>query len=166
MKKKAKQGYEYRYPKRDFLIYPNKYGELFIVLPVCFCTFFLKGGGWFFAILILVTWFILAIAWTNKYYRQDCERKGKKILYKDGEPVQIPHDFHDDPHTHKHDELHFLFHSKTQKWESRQEVIDRYKREIEEYPEGSSMREFTQKLNDVAFKKIDECWQDDILNGR
>lgn len=126
---KKKRELRTEYPKRPFLIYPKKYNELFIVIPICFVMFFLKGGGWVYSILVLIFWFIFAVHWSKVIWEQDCRQKGRYNIYIGDECINQPErkDFHDDSQFHKCDELHFLYHSDTKRWESHEEFKERWK---------------------------------------
>lgn len=128
--KKIKQNGNLRieYPERAFLIYPRKYNELFLVLPICFVMFFLEGGGWVYSILTLIGWFVFAIHWSQKYWEYECQQRENYKVYRDDVWINRPdpYDFHKDSQFHVHDELHFLY-KKNKGWESREEFMERWK---------------------------------------
>lgn len=163
-KQKENKEWSVKYPKCPYFIYPNKYDELFWVIPVCAIMFFIKGGGWVYSIIALIAWFFFARMWTKRLWQQECRQKGKIIVLHNGEPLPEPeHDFHDDSQFHKHDELHFLYDIKTKKWESRQEVKDRT---IKKEYTDLEIRMHSKELDETVFRKLEECWEDKIKNGR
>ena len=156
---KKNEGIRKEYPKRPFLIYPNKYNELFIILPICFIMFFIKGGGWVYSIIVLVLWFVIAIHWSKQIWIDECERKGRYNIYINGEWVNKPkpHDYHEDGMYHKRDELHYhYFHGK---WESREEVLERYREAEEKDPSCKS-------INEKLLAAYDKDYYEHIRKGK
>ena len=129
MKRKTKPTeWRIEYPKRPFIIYPKKYDELFLVLPICFVMFFLKGGGWGYSLCLLVSWFIFAACWSQNYWKNECQQKQNIKIYHGDEWINRPDqtDFHKDSQFHVHDELHFLY-KQNKGWESHEEFKERWK---------------------------------------
>ena len=160
--KKKKKGLYIEYPKRPFLIYPSKYNELFLILPICFVMFFIKGGGWAYSIVVLSAWFIISILWTKRYWESECSEKGMCNVYYDGEWLNDPEkediDFHKDPRSHKYDELHFLYDDEKKQWISHDELKQRYDKYIEDDPNNREYHERT-------LKKIEAAHDEWIMRG-
>lgn len=160
MKRIPKEGYYYEYPKRPFLIYSVKYNDLFWLLPICFVMFFIKGGGWVYSIIVLALWFIIAVHWSKTLWIQECQAKGQYKLYYNGEWINQhkPTDFHDDPRNHKHDELHFVYNNKENRWKSREEV------ELE-YEEWAKEAPYMKDTIKRGFEQLEAGWKENIKNG-
>ena len=126
--RKGNQEWSIEYPERPFFIYPRKCNELFLLIPICFVMFFLKGGGWFYSICLLIAWFVFAAHWSQKYWECECQQAKRFKLFHGDEWINRPNpaDFHQDSQYHKHDELHFLY-KQNSGWESHQEFKERWK---------------------------------------
>ena len=160
--KKTKHKFEIKYPNRPYLIYPVKYNELFVILPICFVMFFLKDNGWVYSILLLIAWFVIAIHWSKVIWINDCQEKGLGNIYLDGEWINKPkpHDFHDDPVTHKSDELHFLYKYDEKRWYSHEEIKNQYEEEIK-----NAKDEFDVKLIKTTLRLLEEAYYDNVKRG-
>ena len=156
---KKKTGLYVKYPPCPHFIFPKKYDELFWVLPICFVMFFVKGGGWAYSIAAIVVWVIFARLQTKRLWRSYCWEKEDFTMMRDGKPVpEPPHDFHYDSINHKKDDLHYVYHLKEGRWESRQEIYEKYQKESEEKP-------YLKELNDVVLRKLDAVWEDQKRRG-
>ena len=152
------------FPNRPFLIYPTKYNELFLVLPICFVMFFAKGGGWAYSILTLITWFVFAILWSKRYWERECLNKGNYKLYIGDKWINEPEpentDFHKDSPHHKLDELHFVYDSKNKRWKSHEELIEETEEQCRQ-----SMFEIDRKLYRTCLRNIEVCHYDEKKRG-
>lgn len=69
-----------KYPKKPYLISGHRYGQLWLVIPICIFSIFCRGCGIIGAIIIFGIWFCYSIQISEQEWRSECD-KGNASTY-------------------------------------------------------------------------------------